>query len=161
MTFAASKFGSFLPAATFAMAAGFLMGLADSVVCGNILGEAGLAAVNLMQGVFEIVTFVGMMATVGTSVLFATELGALHVRRARGYFTAGFFMSVVLGLAVMAALAALRGPVIAALGASPEVSEMAASYWLWFLPAAVLQPVAVFLGTLCYTDGDVRLSLCS
>ena len=89
MTFATSKFGSFLPAATFAMAAEFLMGLSDSVICGHILGETGLSAVNLMQGVFEIVTFIGMMVTVGTSVLFATELGALHVRRAKGYFTLG------------------------------------------------------------------------
>ena len=87
MTFALSKFRSFLPAATFAMAAEFLMGLSDSVICGHILGETGLSAVNLMQGVFEIVTFVSMMVTVGTSVLFATELGALHVRRAKGYFT--------------------------------------------------------------------------
>ena len=161
MTFAASKFGSFLPAATFSTAAAFLLGLTDSVVCGNVLGEDGLAAVNLMQGVFEIVTFVGMMATVGTSVLFATELGALHVRRARGYFTAGFFMSAALGLAVATVLAALRGPVVAAFGASPEVSEMTASYWLWFLPAAALQPAAIFLGTMCYTDGDARLSLFS
>ena len=81
MTFALSKFRSFLPAATFAMAAEFLMGLSDSVICGHILGEAGLSAVNLMQGVFEIVTFVGMMVTVGTSVLFATELGALADRK--------------------------------------------------------------------------------
>ena len=49
MTFALSKFRSFLPAATFAMAAEFLMGLSDSVICGHILGETGLSAVNLMQ----------------------------------------------------------------------------------------------------------------
>lgn len=58
MTFALSKFRSFLPAATFAMAAEFLMGLSDAVICGHILGETGLSAVNLMQSVFEIVTFV-------------------------------------------------------------------------------------------------------
>ena len=161
MTFATSKFGSFLPAATFAMAAEFLMGLSDSVICGHILGETGLSAVNLMQGVFEIVTFVGMMVTVGTSVLFATELGALHVRRAKGYFTLGLVSAAALGLLTAAALAVARAPVIAAFGASPDVSAATASYWLWFLPAAALQPVAFFLGTLCYTDGDARLSLCS
>ena len=161
MTFATAKFRSFLPAATFAMAAEFLMGLSDSVVCGHILGETGLAAVNLMQGVFEIVTFVGMLVAVGTSVLFATELGALHVRRARGYFTLGFEASAVLGLAVAAVLFAVRMPVISAFGASAEVSETAASYWLWFIPAAALQPVTFFLGTMCYTDGDARLSLVS
>ena len=161
MTFATSKFRSFLPAATFAMAAEFLMGLSDSIICGHILGETGLSAINLMQGVFEIVTFVGMLVTVGTSVLFATELGALHLRRARGYFTLGVILSVAAGLLVAAVLFAVRKPVIAAFGASQVVSEMAADYWLWYLPASMLQPVAFFLGTLCYTDGDARLSLCS
>ena len=161
MTFATSKFRAFLPAATFAMTAEFLMGLSDSVICGHILGENGLSAVNLMQGVFEIVTFVGMMVAVGASVLFATELGALHLRRARGYFTLGFFSSIGFGLMVMAALAALRTPVIRAFGASPDVSAMASVYWLWFLPAASLEPVAFFLGTMCYTDGNARLSFLS
>ena len=161
MTFATTKFRSFLPAATFAMAAEFLMGLSDSIICGHVLGETGLSAVNLMQGVFEIVTFCGMMAAVGTSVLYATELGALHVRRAHGYFTLGFITSIALGLLISAALAIVRTPVITAFGASKEVSAMAASYWLWFLPAAFLEPVAFFLGTLCYTDGDARLSFCS
>ena len=161
MTFATAKFRAFLPAATFAMAAEFLMGLSDSIICGHILGETGLSAVNLMQGVFEIVTFVGMMVSVGTSVLFATELGALHVRRARGYFTLGAMASVGFGLLIMAALAAVRTPAIAAFGASQAVSAMADSYWRWFLPAAMLQPIAFFLGTMCYTDGDARLSLYS
>lgn len=161
MTFAQSKFRSFLPAATFAMAAEFLMGLSDSVICGHILGETGLSAVNLMQGVFEIVTFVSMMVTVGTSVLFATELGALHLRRAKGYFTLGAFSAVVFGLLFAVVLAFVRTPVIAAFGASQAVSDMAASYWLWFLPAAALQPVVFFLGTMCYTDGNARLSFCS
>ena len=143
------------------MAAEFLMGLSDSVICGHIIGEAGLSAVNLMQGVFEAVTFVGMIVTVGTSVLFATELGALHVRRARGYFTLGFMAAIVFGLLCAAFLAAVRIPVIASFGASQEVSDLAAAYWLWFLPAAALEPVAFFLGTLCYADGDARLSFCS
>ena len=161
MTFVLSKFRSFLPAATFAMAAEFLMGLSDAVICGHILGETGLSAVNLMQSVFEIVTFVGLMVTVGTSVLFATELGALHVRRARGYFTLGAIAAAALGIATAAVLAAVRTPVIAAFGASQAVSAMTSSYWLWFLPAAALQPIAFFLGAMCYTDGDARLSFCS
>ena len=161
MTFATSKFRAFLPAATFAMAAEFLMGLSDSVICGHVLGETGLSAVNLMQGVFEIVTFVGMMVTVGSCVHFSTELGALHLRRARGFFTLGFFASIAFGIAFAAALAVLRHPVLSAFGASREVTELASSYWVWFLPAAALEPLAFFLGTLAYADGDARLSLAS
>lgn len=161
MTFASAKFRSFLPAATFAMAAEFFMGMSDSIICGHILGETGLSAVNLMQGIFEIVTFAGMVVSVGTSVLFATELGASHARRARGYFTLGYMLSIAIGLLVAVVLAAVRKPVVAAFGASSEVSAMTSAYWVGFLPAAFLQPVAFFLGMVCYTDGDAKLSFLS
>lgn len=161
MTFASAKFKSFLPAATFAMAVEFLMGLSDMVVCGHVLGETGLSAVNLMQGVFEIVTFAGMMVAVGTSVKFATEMGALHARRARGYFTLGLISAIVAGIIVAVLLAVARSPVLAAFGASPEVTAMASSYWIYYLPAAFLQPVAFYLGTMCYTDGDAKISFIS
>ena len=161
MTFASAKFRSFLPAATFAMAAEFFMGMSDSIICGHILGETGLSAVNLMQGIFEIVTFAGMVVSVGTSVLFATELGASHARRARGYFTLGCMLSIAIGLLVAVVIAAVRKPVVAAFGASSEVSAMTSAYWVGFLPAAFLQPVAFFLGMVCYTDGDAKLSFLS
>ena len=55
----------------------------------------------------------------------------------------------------------LRHPVLTAFGASKEVTELASAYWVWFLPAAMLEPLAFFLGTLAYADGDARLSLAS
>ena len=161
MTFAGSKFRAFLPAATFAMAAEFLMGLSDSVICGHVVGETGLAAVNLMQGVFDIVNFVSLMVAVGASVLFSTEVGAFHLRRARGYFTLGLGMSVGLGILTALVLAATRIPVLAAFGVASEVHEAASAYWLWYLPAAVLQPIVFYFGTMCYADGDARLSMIS
>ena len=51
MTFATAKFRSFLPAATFAMLTEFLLGLADMVIAGNILGEEALSAVNLTSDI--------------------------------------------------------------------------------------------------------------
>ena len=94
-------------------------------------------------------------------MLFRSELGALHLRRAKGYFTLGMLSAVAFGLLFAVVLALVRTPVIASFGASQTVSDMAASYWLWFLPAAALQPVVFFLGSICYTDGDARLSFCS
>lgn len=161
MTFACAKFKAFLPAATFAMAAEFLMGLSDSVICGHVIGETGLAAVNLMQSVFELVSFVSLLVAIGTSVLFSTEVGAFHLRRAKGYFTLGVTASILSGLSLAIVLAIVRQPVLTSFGASPEVFEAAMSYWWGFLPAAFLQPLAFFLGTMCYADGDSRLSMVS
>lgn len=161
MTFAVSKFKALLPAATFAMAAEFLMGLSDSVICGQIIGEKGLAAVNLMQGVFETVSFVSMLVAIGASVLFSTQLGAGDRQRAKGFFTLGALASVAIGLLMVLVLGVVRAPLLESFGADTQVTEAAMSYWLWYLPAAALTPPAFYLSTLCYADGDARLSLVS
>lgn len=137
------------------------MGLSDSVICGNVIGETGLAAVNLMQSVFEFVSFVSLLVSIGTSVLFSTEVGAFHLRRAKGYFTLGAVAAILMGLLMAILLAAVRRPVLASFGASPEVFQAAMSYWWGFLPAAFLEPLAFFLGTMCYADGDSRLTMVS
>lgn len=157
MTFAESKFRRFLPAATFAMVVEFLMGMSDSVVAGHVLGEAALSAVNLMQPVFNVVTFFAMMVGVGASVLYSTAMGRFERRRACELFTQGLWSAVGFGLVMVVALAFLRAPVLALFGASPEVVVGADSYWRWFLPCVVLEPVAVFLAQMCYNDGDGSL----
>jgi len=157
MTFAESKFRRFLPTATFAMVVEFLMGISDSAIAGHVLGEDALSAVNLMQPAFNVVTFFAMMIGVGSSVLYSTAMGRFDRRRACELFTQGLWSAVGFGVVLLMALAVLRVPVLASFGASPEVLAGADSYWLWFLPCAVLEPVAVFLSQMCYNDGDGRL----
>lgn len=161
MTFAGSKFRSFLPAATFAMVVEFLMGLSDSVVCGHIVGEDGLAAVNLMQSVFNAVTFFALLVTIGTGVLFARECGAFRGDRAKGVFTLGFATSLAVGVALAVLALAVRVPYLSSFGVTDSVYRCVDSYYLWFLPSVLLQPVTYFLGSMCYTDGDVKTALWS
>ena len=157
MTFAESKFRRFLPAATFAMVVEFLMGVSSGAVAGHVLGEDALSAVNLMQPVFNVVTFFAMMVGVGTSVLYSTAMGRFERRRACELFTQGLWSAVGFGAAMFAALAFFRVPVLESFGASREVLAGADAYWCWFLPCAVLKPVSVFLVQMCYNDGDGRL----
>lgn len=161
MTFAESKFRRFLPAATFAMVVEFLMGISDSAVAGHVLGEDALSSVNLMQPVFNVVSFFATMVGVGASVLYSTAMGRFERRRACELFTQGLWSAVGLGLVMVAALALLRTPVLSSFGASPEVVAGADAYWRWFLPSAVFEPVAVFLAQMCYNDGDGRLCIVS
>ena len=157
MTFATAKFRSFLPAATFAMLTEFLLGLADMVIAGNVLGEEALSAVNLMQPVLNAVSFLALLVGTGASVLFATAIGGFQERRAHEMFTQGLLSALGLGGLLMVALACARGPVLALLGAAPAVTAGANAFWLWFLPCAVLEPLAFLLVNMCYADGDARL----
>ena len=98
MTFAASKFAKFLPTATFAMAVEYLMGLSDSVICGQIIGEDGLSVINLMQPVFNVVSFIALLVGTGTSVLYAMEMGRFDRRRASELLTQGLWSALGFGL---------------------------------------------------------------
>ncbi len=161
MTFATSKLGNLLPAATFAVFAEVVMDLARFIICGQILGETGLAALNLMQGIFEVVAFVALLVSIGTGVLFSTEIGASHIRRAKGYFTFGAITAILSGVLLTAILALVRLPVIASFSPPEAVYKATAEFWLWYLPAAALQPIVLYLVTMCYVDGNPKSSVWS
>ena len=157
MTFASAKLRSFLPAATFAMGSEFLMGVSGLVVAGNILGESALASMNLMLPVLNVVEFLTAMVATGASVMFATAIGGFQERRAHEVFTQGLFTAVGLGVVLMLVLAGVLGPFLRAFGASESVTRGALVYGTWFLPCVILTPVACYLVTLAYTDGDRRV----
>ena len=157
MTFAASKFAKFLPTATFAMAVEYLMGLSDSVICGQIIGEDGLSVINLMQPVFNVVSFIALLVGTGTSVLYAMEMGRFDRRRASELLTQGLWSALGFGLLLMGALALSRNAATAAFGVSGAVLSGAREYWVWFLPCAVLEPLSFYFSSMCYADGDGRV----
>lgn len=157
MTFATAQLRSLLPAATFVMAGEFLMGLADLVVAGHLLGESALGALNLLQPVFNIISFLALLIGTGTSVLFATAIGGFREHRAHELFTQGLWSVFGLGALLALALALGLRPLFALSGASADVTALANDYGLWFLACAVLEPLAVFLANMCYTDGDSRV----
>lgn len=159
MTFATAKFRALLPAATFAMLAEFLMGVSDMAVAGHLLGETSLASLNLLQPVFNIVSFLALMVGTGASVLFSTAIGEFRERRAHEFFTQGFYSAVGLGALLLLALLFGLPALLALAGASGEVTENALVYGRWFLPCAVLEPLFVFLSGMCYSDGDGRINL--
>ncbi len=137
----------------------FLSGVASCVICGQIIGEDGLSALNLMQPVTNAVTFLALLAGTGTSVLFATEMGRFNRRRASEYVTQGFWTVLILGLLAMFGLALARHFAAGAFGVTGAVLAGLKEYWLWFLPCALLEPLSVYLSSLCYADGDSKVCI--
>ena len=159
MTFAAAKFGRFLPAAAFAMTTEYLMGLVDTVVSGHVVGEQGLSAVNLMQPIFAVVSFLALLVGTGTAILYATEMGRFDRRRASEILTQGLWCALGLGSMLAIALYALRGPVLDSFGASDEVRALAGDFWLFYAPCALSETLAFFFVSLCNSDGNPRICL--
>ena len=157
MTFALNKFLKFLPAATFAMVAEYLMGLADNVICGHIIGEEGLSAINLMQPMMNLVTFFALLVGVGSSVLYSIEMGRFEKKRASEFLTQGLWSALMFGALIMALFAILRVKVAESFGVEGVVLAGVKEYWLWFIPCALLEPVGFFFSSMCYADGDDRI----
>ena len=76
--FGVAKFRSFLVVASFSMVIEFLMGLADSVIAGHVLGEKALAGLNLLQPPMNAVSFVACLLGTGTAICFSLETGRFN-----------------------------------------------------------------------------------
>lgn len=153
------QFRRLLPAGTLTVLVGFLIGFADSVIAGNLLGEEALAGVNLMLPVLALVSFFAGLIGVGMAVNYSLESGRLNRRRAHEFFTQGLWLALGGGVLMFALLVLVRDLYLGFLAPGPTVAALAADYWKWFLPVTVLQPLAMLLVNVCYTDGDMRRCL--
>ena len=159
--FGVAKFRGFLLVASFSMAIEFLMGFADSVIAGNLLGETALAGLNLLQSPMNFVSFVACLLGTGTAICFSLETGRFDRARATEMFSQGFWSAVLIGGLGMLLFIAGRDAFLGLFGATDEVLGYAVPYWNWFVPCALLEPVAILLANAVYADGGARLCLVS
>ncbi len=157
MKFCVTKFKGLLFAATLSMLSEFLMGLSDSIVAGNMLGESALAAINVLQTPMNAISFFAWLIGTGTAICFSLEVGRFDKKRASEMFSQGAYSAVGVGLLLLGFMMFGRNAFFDALGADAEVRSLATSYWNWFAPCAVLEPLVVLLSAACYADGDSRL----
>lgn len=155
--FGVEKFKGLLLAGSFSTLMEFLMGLSDSVVAGNILGESALAGVNLVSPVMSAVTFFAGLVGVGMGVNYSYESGRCDLARARQFFSQGLWTVLAVGAALVAALMLGRDAFIGFMDPSPEIAAHAASYWRWYVPTGAMEPAVVLLVNVAMADGDVRL----
>lgn len=156
-TFGVAKFRGFLLVASFSMVIEFLMGLADSVIAGNLLGETALAGLNLLQPPMNFVSFVACLLGTGTAICFSLETGRFNRDRAAEMFSQGFWSAVLLGGVGVLAFALGRDAFLGMFGATADELRYAVPYWNWFAVCALLEPVAVLLANSVYADGGTRL----
>lgn len=159
--FGIEKFKGLLLAGSFATLVEFLMGLSDSIVAGNFLGEEALAGVNLLSPVMAGITFCAGMIGVGMGIHYAFESGRCQVARARQFFTQALWTVLIVGSALVAALTLGRGAFLGFMAPSEAIAGYAAAYWRWYVPSGLLEPLVVLLVNVAMADGDVKLCFSS
>lgn len=155
-SFGVEKFRKLVFVGSFSVITEFLMGFLGSVLSGHLLGEDALAGVSLMSPVFTAVIFLSGLFGVGMGVNYALEMGRCDKRRAHEIFTQGLWSVLAVGAASALLLLVGFDAYVRFMNPSPAVAAYAADYCRWFVPVAILEPLAVFLLNCCYADGDDR-----
>ncbi len=159
MHFGVEKFKKLLLAGSFAMVVEFLMGLSDSIVAGNLLGENALAAINLLSPVMNGVTFFAGLCGVGMGINYALERGRCAARRSHEFFTQGLVTVLLGGAMLLLLFIPGRDLFLGFMAPGQEISSLASAYWNWYMPSAMLEPVVILLVNVAMADGDSRLCM--
>ena len=148
------RFKSLVLTASFAMAIEYLMLLSDSIIVGNMLGEAALAGLNIVTPLFSVVVFVGTVISVGTTVCYSFEMGKLDKEAADRYFGQGIIAAVSAGIILFLVIFFMKDSFLAYYNPSPEIYAYAEQYYGCFRFVALIMPIYVTLVDTVYNDGD-------
>ena len=81
-SFCETKFHSMLVSSTLTLAIIYLMLLCDNIIAGIFIGKNAVAAINAITPIIGILTFFASIFSIGTSIIYSREVGAMRKRRA-------------------------------------------------------------------------------
>ncbi|MBQ0015596.1 MAG: MATE family efflux transporter [Bacteroidales bacterium] len=111
--------------------------LTDGVFVGHGVGPDGLASVNLIAPIMMLVTGLGMMFGVGSSVVAAVHLAKGNRKAARINVTQAYYACVFFALLLGGVLYACPDRILPLLGVSDMLMPMAKEYYLYFIPTTI------------------------
>lgn len=158
---AKEKFNSLLLSATLTMIVTYLMLLSDTLIVGNIVGENGISAINIVMPMFSAANFVAGLIGMGTSYLYCRTMGEYQSERADGLFSQGVVLSLLSGIAMFFLMIVLRDPYLDYMQVSGAIRSEVEAYWQYEKYVVLLVPVNYLMVEMVYSDGDGLLSLIS
>ena len=159
--FGIAQFRKLLVVGSFSVVVEFLRGLSVSIVGGHLLGESALAAIGLLTPLLTTVTFFAGLCGVGMGINYALASGQCQTRRAHEVFTQGLWTVLGGGLLLAFAIGFFGDAFLGFMAPGAEIAGHARDYLRYYVPSALLEPVALLLVNAAMADGDGRLCLVS
>lgn len=133
----------------------------DGIFVGHGVGSDGIAAVNICIPLLMILTGVGLMVGVGSSVIASIHLSQGKVSRARASVTQAMVFVTVVTALMAVAIWIFPHQVAYLLGSSEHLLPMVIDYLMWFAPSLIFELwIAVGLFAL-RLDGAPQLAMWS
>jgi len=131
----------------------------DGIFVGHGVGSDGIAAVNICIPLLMILTGVGLMVGMGSSVVASIHLSRGKVAAARASVTQAMLTVTLLGAIVLAFIMLFPSQVSRLLGASDHLLPMTKSYLVWFAPSLVFELWLAVAQFALRLDGAPRLAM--
>lgn len=133
--------------------------LTDGIFVGNGVGPQGLASVNLVAPIMMIMTGLGMMFGIGSSVVAAIHLSQENKKAARINVTQAFLAGGVLASLLGIVLYLFSCNVLVLLGVTPELMGMVHEYYVWFIPTCLFLMFQIIGEFVIRLDGSPRYAM--
>lgn len=133
--------------------------LADTFFIANGVGPEGIAALNIVLPVVNIINGIGWMLGVGGATLFAASKGRGEIKKANQYFSYTAVLTVIMGLLFITMTLGFQQPILTILGASGELYPLANSYYEIIALFSILFMLNNMLITFLRNDGNAKLAM--
>lgn len=154
-----SLFGRMFVPTLLGMVSMVILNLADGAFVGHGAGSEALAAINIAAPIFTIMTGIGIMFGIGSSIIASVHLAKNNVKAARINMTQALIGSIVVTGLISTLILTNLDTTCMLFGSSPELVPLAGSYLRWiaiFMPFQMLGMVGGFSVRL---DGSPKFAM--
>lgn len=131
----------------------------DGIFVGQGVGANGIAAVNIVAPLFMVVTGLGLMFGIGSSVIASIRLANNEVKAANIISTQAFLIGIAIVLFISLPCLLIPSKIVTALGSSEVLLPLAVDYLLWLLPGMVFLLIECVGMMLIRLDGSPRYAM--
>lgn len=135
--------------------------LADTVFIGRAEGVRGIAALNLVLPIYNIIFAIGQMIGIGSATRFSLERAALGKtsKSVALYFSNGVFVILLISLPLMYVGSFHAMEIVRLLGANREVEDLAVTYMRFVAPFTPLFMLNYVFNAFVRNDDNPSLSM--
>lgn len=157
--FIKKSFNSYLIPSILSILGGNISIMIDNCIAGIVLGEQALAAMSIVNPIFNMITAFGFLICGGASTLASVSIGSGETEKKNYYFTLSFYLMLFAGfILTMLGLIALE-PMVFALGAKGELFTLAKDYCGVLVSASVVLVAIYFPLNFFRIEGKARMGM--
>ena len=158
-TFISSKYLSMLCSGTVLMVLMAIIGVADTLIAGIMLGEDAVTGICLVLPIYSLASFFAVGFSYGVPILYAEKTGAFKNAEANRCFGVGLTVNSLIGMMMFIAILLGGDAYLKLFVSSGPVYENGAEYLRWMKYVILILPLNELMDGMVFADGDEKITL--